>query len=112
MEEKDFELMLQKLSALEGVVSAYVCSRAGNYVLGNTPKFADRNMYSAITSLAYGTAEQVGHEMNDNLRYVSMRFSEKNLLVVNLGPRHLLGILIDGRVDAELVLSKVRPLIA
>jgi len=86
LEEKDFELMLQKVSALDGVVSAYVCSRAGNYVLGNTPKYADRNMYSAITSLAYGTAEQVGHEMNDDLRYVSLRFSEKNLLVVDLGP--------------------------
>ena len=112
LEEKDFELMLQKVSALDGVVSAYVCSRAGNFVLGNTPRYADRNMYSAITSLAYGTAEQVGHEMNDDLRYVSLRFSEKNLLVVDLGPRHLLGLLIDGRVEPDLVLDKVRPMIA
>lgn len=112
LEEKDFELMLKKVSAIEGVVSAYVCSRAGNYVLGNTPKMADRNMYSAITSLAYGTAEQVGHEMNDELRYVSLRFSEKNLLVVNLGLRHLLGLLIDGRADPDLVLNRVRPMIA
>lgn len=111
MEEKDFELMLQKVSDIEGVVSAYVCSRAGNYVLGNTPRLADRNMYSAITSLAYGTAEQVGHEMNDDLRYVSLRFSEKNLLVVDLGPRHLLGLLIDGRIDPDQMLSRVRPLI-
>ena len=50
LEEKDFEQMLQKVSTLEGVISAYVCSRAGNYVMGNTPKYADRNMYSAITS--------------------------------------------------------------
>jgi len=112
LEEKDFDLMLQKVSAVDGVVSAYVCSRAGNFVLGNTPKFADRNMYSAITSLAFGTAEQVGHEMNDNLRYVSLRFSEKNLLVLDLGPRHLLGLLIDGRSDQEQVLAKVRPLMA
>jgi len=112
LEERDFEQMLQKVSAIEGVVSAYVCSRAGNYVMGNTPKFADRNMYSAITSLAYGTAEQVGHEMNDDLRYVSLRFSEKNLLVVDLGPRHLLGLLIDGHVDQEQVLNMVRPIIA
>ena len=112
LEEKDFEAMLMKVSAVEGVASAYVCSRAGNYVMGNTPKFADRNMYSAITSLAYGTAEQVGHEMNDDLRYVSLRCSEKILLVVDLGPRHLLGLLIDGRVDPDLVLNKVRPMIA
>lgn len=111
MEEKDFESMLQKISAVEGVVSAYVCSRAGNYVSGSTPKFADRNMYSAITSLAYGTAEQVGHEMNDDLRYVSLRFSEKNLVVVDIGPRHLLGLLIDGRADHEQVLEKVRKII-
>ncbi len=112
MEEKDFGSMLQKISAVEGVVSAYICSRAGNYVSGNTPRFADRNMYSAITSLAYGTAEQVGHEMNDDLRYVSLRFSEKNLLVLDLGPRHLLGLLIDGRSDQEQVLEKVRMTIA
>jgi predicted regulator of Ras-like GTPase activity (Roadblock/LC7/MglB family) len=112
LEEKDFELMLKKVSAIEGVVSAYVCSRAGNYVLGNTPKLADRNMYSAITSLAYGTAEQVGNEMNDELRYVSLRFSEKNLLVIDLGPRHLLGLLIDARSDPDLMLDKVRPMIA
>jgi predicted regulator of Ras-like GTPase activity (Roadblock/LC7/MglB family) len=112
LEEKDFGSMLQKISAVEGVVSAYICSRAGNYVSGNTPRFADRNMYSAITSLAYGTAEQVGHEMNDDLRYVSLRFSEKNLLVLDLGPRHLLGLLIDGRSDQEQVLEKVRMTIA
>ena len=112
LDEKEFEQMVQKVSALEGVISAYVCSRAGNFVSGNTPKFADRNMYAAITSLAYGTAEQVGNEMNDNLRYVSLRFSEKNLLVVAMGPRHLLGLLIDGRADQELVLNKVRPFIA
>ncbi|HSA35874.1 MAG TPA: roadblock/LC7 domain-containing protein [Methanomassiliicoccales archaeon] len=111
MDEKEFEQMVQKVSALEGVISAYVCSRAGNFVSGNTPKFADRNMYAAITSLAYGTAEQVGNEMNDNLRYVSLRFSEKNLLVVAMGPRHLLGLLIDGRADQEQVLNKVRPFI-
>lgn len=112
LEEKEFEQMLQKVSAIEGVVSAYVCSRAGNYITGNTPKFADRNMYSAITSLAYGTAEQVGNEMNDDLRYVSMRFSQKNLLVVKIGPRHLLGMLIEGSTDQDLVLDKVRPIIA
>ncbi|NLX47371.1 MAG: roadblock/LC7 domain-containing protein [Euryarchaeota archaeon] len=111
MEEKDFEQMLQKVCSLEGVVSAYVCSRAGNYVTGTTPKFSDRHMYSAITSLAYGTAEQVGHEMNDDLRFVSLRFSEKNLLVLGLGQRHLLGVLIEGSRDQDQVLDEARKLI-
>lgn len=111
MEEKDFESILKKVSALEGVVNAYICSRAGNYVLGNTPRFADRHMYSAITSLAFGTAEQVGHEMNDALRYVSLRFTKNNLLVMDLGPRHLLGLLIEAEVEPEQLLGRIRPLL-
>jgi len=112
LEERDFESMLEKVTAIEGVVLAYICSRAGNYVKGSTPKFADRQMYSAITSLAFGTAEQVGHEMNDDLQYVSLRFSEHNLIVVGLGPRHLLGLLVDGSADPEHTLEQVKPLLA
>ena len=111
MEEKDFETIIAKVSSVENVVSAYICSRAGNFVAGSTPKFADRGMYSAITSLAYGTAEPVGHEMNDYLSYVSMRFTGKTLLVIGRGPRPLRGVLIEGTADPESVLQKVRPLV-
>jgi len=111
MDEKEFDALLARVSSVEHVASVYVCSRAGNYITGATPKFADRAMYSAITSLAFGTAEQVGHEMNDNLSYVSLRFTGKNLLIIGLGPRHLLGLLVEGSADPDEILAKVRPMI-
>jgi predicted regulator of Ras-like GTPase activity (Roadblock/LC7/MglB family) len=108
MDVKDYEKILDKVSSIEHVALAYICSRAGVYIAGNTPKMADRGMYSAITSLAFGTAEQVGHEMDDDLQYVSLNFSEKRLLVIGMGPLHLMGILIDRQCDPEEVLTKVR----
>jgi len=111
MEEREIDALLGKVNDLEHVSSSYVCSRAGNFISGTMPKFADRNMYSAITSLTFGTAEQVGNEMNDDLKYVSLRFTNANLLVVGLGPRHLLGMIVDGLVDPETIVSQVRPLI-
>jgi predicted regulator of Ras-like GTPase activity (Roadblock/LC7/MglB family) len=111
MEDLEFDSLLARVSSVEHIASAYICSRAGNYVTGATPKFADRGMYSAITSLAFGTAEQVGHEMNDDLNYVSLRFTGKNLLIIGLGPRHLMGLLVDGNADPEELLAKVRPMI-
>lgn len=111
MEERDFEKVLKRVSTIEHVVTAYVCSRAGVYTSGNAPKMADRGMYSAITSLAYGTAEQIGHEMNDDLKYVALNFSRKSLLIIGLGPRHLMGLLVDEQVDQEQVLAKVRSLL-
>ncbi|MCG7844412.1 MAG: hypothetical protein MIO90_03160 [Methanomassiliicoccales archaeon] len=108
MEERDFEDLLKRVSAIEHVVTAYVCSRAGAYTAGNTPKMADRGMYSAITSLAFGTAEQIGHEMNDDLKHISLNFSQKRLLIIGLGQRHLMGLLVDKQVDQEEVLAEVR----
>ena len=111
MDEKDFERLLIGVSAVDDVISAYVCSRAGAYIDGVTPKMADRGMYSAITSLAFGTAEQVGHEMNDNLQHVSLNFSEKRLLIIGLGSRHLMGLLVEQKANVDELLYKVRALI-
>jgi len=111
MEDKDFEEILRKVSAIEHVTSVYICSRAGAFTTGITPKLADRSMYSAITSLAYGTAEQVGHEMNDDLQYVSLNFTQSRLLVVGIGPRNLMGLLIDDKGDPDDVLKDVQRLI-
>lgn len=111
MEEKDFEDLLKKVTAIEHVVTAYICSRAGVYTTGNAPKMADRSMYSAITSLAYGTVEQLGHEMNDDLQYVSLNFLQKRLLIINISPRHLMGLLVDNKADQEQILAKVRSFI-
>lgn len=111
MEEKDYDEILRKVSAIEHVTSAYICSRAGAFTTGITPKLADRSMYSAITSLAYGTAEQVGHEMNDDLQYVSLNFTQSRLLIVSLGPRNLMGILIDDKGDPDKVLADVQKMV-
>lgn len=111
MGEKDFDELLVKMYGIEDVASAFICSRAGAYVMGNPPKLADRGMYSAITSLAFGTAEQVGHEMNDDLRYVSLNFSKRRLLVIAIGPRHLMGLLVEDKGDVEGILEKVRSLL-
>jgi predicted regulator of Ras-like GTPase activity (Roadblock/LC7/MglB family) len=108
VEEKDFDGLLEKVVTIEGVVSTFICSRAGTYVKGQAPKMADRSMYSAITSLAFGTAEQVGHEMNDDLQYVSLNFSQRRLLVLGIGPRHLIGVLVDNKVDVQGILEKIR----
>jgi predicted regulator of Ras-like GTPase activity (Roadblock/LC7/MglB family) len=55
-----------------------------------------------------GAAEQMANEMDEVLDYVLLNMSEKELLVISAGPKHLIGILTDGKSDPEAMAKTAR----
>ena len=96
-----FNLTVERLMKTEHVVTVFISSRAGVFAYGETPKMTDRSMYSAITSMMLGAAEQMASEMDEILDYVLLNMSEKKLIVFGAGQKHLLGILTDAKADPE-----------
>jgi predicted regulator of Ras-like GTPase activity (Roadblock/LC7/MglB family) len=96
----------------EHVLTVFVSSRAGVFAYGETPRMTDRSVYSAITSMMLGAAEQMANEMDEALDYVLLNMSEKKLVVLGAGPKHLIGILTDGKVDPETMARTARKILS
>jgi predicted regulator of Ras-like GTPase activity (Roadblock/LC7/MglB family) len=101
VEIAQFNLAVERLMETEHVITVFISSRAGVFAFGDTPKMTDRSMYSAITSMMIGAAEQMASEMDEILDYVLLSMSEKKLIVIGAGPKHLLGILTDTEADPD-----------
>ncbi len=107
-----FNLAVERLTKKEHVITVFVSSRAGVFAFGETPKMTDRSMYSAITSMMLGAAEQMASEMDEILEFVLLSMSEKKLIVFGAGQKHLLGILMDIKGDPELIAKEARAVLA
>lgn len=114
VEIAQFNLAVERLMKTEHVITVFISSRAGVFAYGETPKMTDRGMYSAITSMMLGAAEQMGSEMDEILDFVLLSMSERRLIVIGAGPKHLLGILTDIKAnpnkmakDARTILTEV-----
>jgi predicted regulator of Ras-like GTPase activity (Roadblock/LC7/MglB family) len=103
-----FNLAVERLLKTEHVITVFVTSRAGVFVYGETPKLTDRGVYSAITSMMLGAAEQMASEMDEILDFVLLDMSERKLIVVGAGPKHLLGILTDTAADHDKIAMAAR----
>jgi predicted regulator of Ras-like GTPase activity (Roadblock/LC7/MglB family) len=99
VETAQFNLAVERLLKTEQVMTVFITSRAGVFAYGETPKMTDRGMYSAITSMMLGAAEQMASEMDEILDYVLLNMSERKLIVIGAGSKHLIGILIDSKAD-------------
>ena len=106
-----FNLAVERLMKTEHVVTVFISSRAGVFAYGETPKMTDRSMYSAITSMMLGAAEQMAIEMDEILDYVLLNMSEKKLIVFGAGQKHLLGILTDAKVDPDKMTKLARAIL-
>jgi predicted regulator of Ras-like GTPase activity (Roadblock/LC7/MglB family) len=112
VEVAQFNLVVERLMKTEHVKTVFVSSRAGIFAFGETPKMTDRSMYSALTSMMLGAAEQMGSEMDEILDYVLLSMSEKKLIVIGAGQKHLLGILIDNKTDPEKMAREARAILS
>jgi predicted regulator of Ras-like GTPase activity (Roadblock/LC7/MglB family) len=111
VEIAQFNLAVERLLKTEQVITVFVASRAGVFAYGETPKMTDRGMYSAITSMMLGAAEQMASEMDEILDYVSLNMSERKLIVIGAGPKHLLGILSDIKADPNKIAKDARTIL-
>lgn len=112
VEIAQFNLAVERLIKTEHVKTVFISSRAGVFAFGETPKMTDRSMYSALTSMMLGAAEQMASEMDEILDYVLLSMSEKKLIVMGAGQKHLLGILTDIRADPEKMARDARAILS
>lgn len=107
-----FNDVVTKLSRLDGVVSVYMASRAGVFTIGTTPDMTDRTMFSAITSMMLGAAEQLGGEMGDDLDHVFLRLNKTNLLIIGAGAKHIVGIELRPEADLKKIIDEAKIVIS
>jgi predicted regulator of Ras-like GTPase activity (Roadblock/LC7/MglB family) len=110
-ETAQFNLAVERLLKTDQVITVFISSRAGVFAYGETPKMTDRGMYSAITSMMLGAAEQMASEMDEILDYVLLNMSERKLIVIGAGPKHLLGILTDSKADPNKTAKDARKIL-
>ncbi|HEY3419911.1 MAG TPA: roadblock/LC7 domain-containing protein [Methanomassiliicoccales archaeon] len=107
-----FDLAVERLLKTEHVITVFVTSRAGVFTYGETPKMTDRGVYTAITSMMLGAAEQMANEMDEILDSVLLNMSERKLIVVGAGPKHLVGILTDTKADQDMIANAARTVLS
>jgi predicted regulator of Ras-like GTPase activity (Roadblock/LC7/MglB family) len=107
-----FNLAVERLLNTQHVVTVFVSSRAGVFAYGETPKMTDRGVYAAITSMMLGAAEQMASEMDEILDFVVLSMSERKLVVIGAGPKHLLGVLTDMSAEPEKMAKTARAIMA
>jgi predicted regulator of Ras-like GTPase activity (Roadblock/LC7/MglB family) len=107
-----FNDIVTKLSRLDAVVSVFMASRAGAFTIGTTPEMTDRTMFSAITSMMLGAAEQLGGEMGDDLDHVFLRMYKTNLLILGAGTKHIVGMELRPEADLNKVIEEAKRVIS
>ena len=103
--------IVAKLSKIENVTTVFAASRAGVFAMGMTPKMTDRAMFSAITSMMLGAAEQIGREMGDELTHMTLHLNESNILILGAGNKHLVGLVMDRNCDVEKICAEAKTII-
>jgi predicted regulator of Ras-like GTPase activity (Roadblock/LC7/MglB family) len=104
--------IVTKLSRLDMVKSVYMASRAGVFTVGTTPEMTERTMFSAITSMMLGAAEQLSTEMGDDLDHVILRLNKTNLMIMGAGPKHMVGIELRPEADLKKLIIEAKKIIA
>jgi predicted regulator of Ras-like GTPase activity (Roadblock/LC7/MglB family) len=103
--------IMAKMNKLDNVTTVFASSRAGVFAMGMTPKMTDRAMFSAITSMMLGAAEQMGREMGDELSYIVLNLMDSKMVIMGAGPKHLIGILVDPKGDPEKLATEAKAII-
>jgi predicted regulator of Ras-like GTPase activity (Roadblock/LC7/MglB family) len=101
-----------KLSKLEDVTTVFAASRAGVFAMGMTPKMTDRAMFSAITSMMLGAAEQIGREMGDELGHMALHLNDSNMLILGAGNKHLVGLVLVRNCNLQKIVADAKTIIA
>jgi len=104
--------IVTKVARIQSVFNVFVASRAGVYTVGNTPEMTERAMFSAITAMMLGAAEQLSSEMGDDLNHVFLKMNKTCMIIMGAGPKHIIGIEINPEVDPMTILAEAKKIIA
>lgn len=94
------ESILKEIEALEGVHSAVLVGRSGQYLAGTIPEGATPDTFVAMFAILVGAAETASSEMKERLDTVILTMEASKIVVVNNGPKAI--FVLRTRKDADL----------
>ncbi len=94
------ESILKEIEALEGVHSAVLVGRSGQYLAGTIPEGATPDTFVAMFAILVGAAETASSEMKERLDTVILTMEASKNVVVNDGPKAI--FVLRTRKDADL----------
>jgi len=96
---------LDSMKKIEHVIEVSLVSRGGLFILGEVPKGVHEETYAAMSAILLGAAETTSAEMKNRLSHVSVKMTERNVLLLSGGNRYLLTITTDGKENCEEVVK-------
>jgi len=88
--------VLDEIKGLEHVSGVSLISRGGLYILGDAPKGVHQETFAAMSAIMLGAAETTSVEMKDNLKHLSLKLNDRDLIIIGAGSRYMLAITTDG----------------
>ncbi|HLB67976.1 MAG TPA: roadblock/LC7 domain-containing protein [Thermoplasmata archaeon] len=94
------ESILKEIEAIEGVHSAVLVGRSGQYLAGTIPEGATPDTFVAMFAILVGAAETASSELKEQLDTVILTMEASKIVVVNDGPKAI--FVLRTRKDADL----------
>ncbi|HEY5539807.1 MAG TPA: roadblock/LC7 domain-containing protein [Thermoplasmata archaeon] len=92
--------ILKEIEAIEGVHSAVLVGRSGQYLAGTIPEGATPDTFVAMFAILVGAAETASSELKERLDTVILTMEASKIVVVNDGPKAI--FVLRTRKDADL----------
>lgn len=103
--------ILDRIGTMAHVREVALISRGGMFVQGTTPQEGHRETFAAMCAIILGAGQTVTTELRDRLNKVKVIMDEKDLILVDAGPRYLLAVTADRGVDENMIIQEVRSLV-
>lgn len=99
---------INDVASVNGVLSASLITRSGEYVEGTIPSDTRRDTFSAMSAIILGAAERSAIELNDSLLKVSVELDNSMLIVFGLDSQYLMAVTSTTEADADEIIERAR----
>lgn len=106
---KSTQLMsINDVANVNGVLSASLITRSGEYVEGTIPSDTRRDTFSAMSAIILGAAERSAIELNDSLVKVFVELDNSMLIVFGLDSQYLMAVISAPEADVDEIVETAR----
>lgn len=98
--------ILKEIEAIEGVHSAVLVGRSGQYLAGTIPEGATPDTFVAMFAILVGAAETATSELKERLDTVVVNMESSKIVIVNDGPKAI--FVLRSRRDADVSMIKAQ----
>ena len=93
---------------VNGIISASLVTRSGEYVESTIPSTTRRDTFSAMSAIILGAAERSAIELNESLQAISVELDKTVLTIFGLDSQHLMAIVSTPEADKNEMIETAR----